>query len=122
MFENVPAGIREILIGRLELFLNYDRTNQYEKKYELISEYTRTVMSIKTKDEFVKLQQRQVANGEGWRLVSFDIASVVDVGLHNSTVFRVLHIGGTVKYFLGKRIKKKALILEARYEHDNCFF
>lgn len=121
-FESVPVLIREGLIKRLDLFLAYDLTNQYDKKYDLFSEYTRTVTSIKTKDEFVKFQQNRAANGKGWTLISFNISSVEDESLDDSPDFRIFHINGLVKYYQGKKIKKENLFLEARYENGDWYF
>jgi hypothetical protein len=126
--DSVPVLLREGLIRRLSLFLEYDRTNQYEKKYEMFSEYTKTVL-WKRKDDYVKFEQDKKAgalkkklNFNITKLISFDINSVEDLSIGDSPDFKCFHIKGTVSYRDGKKLKKKELLLEARFERGEWYF
>jgi hypothetical protein len=119
-FASVPAPIRERLIERLSLYLEYDRTNQQEKKYDLFSEYTKTV-SWKTKAEYIKFLQDQEAKGAKRTFVAFDISSVEDYSLDDSD-YRIFHIKGVVKFKRGSKLKKENLLLDARYENGEWYF
>jgi hypothetical protein len=119
-FASVPAPIRERLIERLSLYLEYDRINQQEKKYDLFSEYTKTV-SWKTIAEYIKFLQDQEAKGAKRTFVAFDISSVEDYSLDDSD-YRIFHIKGVAKFKRGSKLKKENLLLDARYENGEWYF
>lgn len=127
-FDDVPVPIRESLIKRLNLFLEYDRNDQYEKKYEMFSESTKTVL-WKQKDDYVKFERERKA-GAGKRnlsfnitkLISFDLKSVEDISINDSPDFRSFHIKGVVTYRDGKKNKKKDLLLAADFEKGDWYF
>lgn len=54
VFSAVPAPLRTRLVERLKLLIDYQRTQQWEKQYDLLSEL---VTQGKGKDEFVKLNR-----------------------------------------------------------------
>lgn len=126
-FDDVPAPIRESLIERLNLFLEYDRTGQYEKKYEMFSDYTKTVL-WKHKNDYVKFQQDRKAgvkksiNFNITKLISFDIKSVEDIYIDDSSDFRRFDIKGIVIYQDGKKKKKKELLLQTDFEKGDWYF
>jgi hypothetical protein len=54
LFASVPTQLRGRLVERLKLLVEYQRTRQWEKQYDLLSEL---VTQGKGKDEFVKLNR-----------------------------------------------------------------
>jgi hypothetical protein len=54
LFAPVPTQLRGRLVERLKLLVEYQRTQQWEKQYDLLSEL---VTQGKGKDEFVKLNR-----------------------------------------------------------------
>lgn len=126
-FDSVPVTIRESLIKRLNLFLEYDRTEQYGKKYEMFSDYTKTVL-WKRKEDYVKFEQDRKAgvsknlNFNITKLISFDVKSVEDISIDDSPDFRRFHIKGIVTYQDGKKNKKKELLLQADFEKGGWYF
>lgn len=127
-FDSVPVPIRENLIKRLNLFLEYERADQFEKKYDMFSEYTKTI-SWKRKEDYVKFEQdvkagvlKKKLNFNITKFISFDIRSVEDFSLDSSPDFRIFHLKGIVNYLDGKKVKKKALLLEARFEKGEWYF
>ena len=74
-FDDVPVPIRKSLIKRLNLFLEYDRNDRYGKKYEMFSEYTKTVL-WKHEDDYVKFEQERKA-GVGKTNLSFNITKLI---------------------------------------------
>jgi len=119
-FASVPAPIRERLIERLNLYLEYERAGQQEKLYDLFSEYYKTV-SWKTKAEYIKFLQNQEAKGAKRTFVAFDVSSVEDYSLDDSD-YRIFHIKGVVKFKRGDKLKKENLLLDARYENGDWYF
>jgi hypothetical protein len=119
-FASVPASIRERLVERLNLYLEYDRTNQQEKKYDLFSEAYKTV-SWKNKADYIKFLHDEEAKGTERTFVAFDISSVEDESLDDSD-YRIFHINGVIKFKRRGKLKKKNWFLDARYQNGEWYF
>ncbi len=119
-FASVPAQIRDRLIERLNLYLEYDRTNQQEKKYDLFSEAYKTV-SWKNKADYIKFLQAEEAKGKRRMFVAFDISSVEDESIDKSD-YRIFYINGVIKFKRGGKLKKKNRFLDARYQNGEWYF
>jgi hypothetical protein len=127
-FDSVPVPIRESLIERLNLFLEYERTDQYEKKYDMFSDYTKTVL-WKRKGDYVKFQQdrktgviKRNLTFNITKLISFNIKSVEDKSIDDTPDFRRFDIKGTVIYLDGKKNKKKDLLMQTTFEKGDWYF
>lgn len=122
-FASVPAPIRDRLIERLNLYIEFDRTNQYGKKFDLFSEAYRTG-TWKSKADYVKFSQDEEAKGIGRRLIAFNISSVESDSLNSlaESDDRIFRINGVVKFRQGNKLKKKKWFLQARYQNGEWYF
>ncbi|HLM62077.1 MAG TPA: hypothetical protein VK308_14820 [Pyrinomonadaceae bacterium] len=101
------------------MYIEYDRTNQPEKKYDLFSEAYKTVS--RKKADYIKFLQAEEAKGKRRMFVAFDISSVEDESLDDSD-YRIFHINGILKFKQSNKLKKKNRFLEARYQDGEWYF
>ena len=120
-FAPVPAAVRSRLIERLNQFLEYDRTGQYEKKFDLISKYYLSVLKW-TKADYAKLMQDRAALGKGEKIIDFKISSVGSFSLGDSLDQMIFNIYGREKFSRGKKTKSEKRLLDARYENGDWYF
>jgi hypothetical protein len=64
---DIPKDLRQPLLERLNLFVEYSQTRQYEKLYELyVPESTAKMFSAKNKQEFAKVMRSSETSGVDW--------------------------------------------------------
>ena len=77
VFKPIPAELRTTLISRLNLLLEYDRTNQSEKLFELLStDWLSRVGVPSDRDGYVAFKQKLTSKAGGYNLLSFRPTSV----------------------------------------------
>jgi hypothetical protein len=120
-FAPVPGQLRARLMTRLNLFLEFDRTAQYEKKYDLFSDYYLTTLKWK-KEDYVKNMQERAAQGKGEKLIDFKVSRVENFSLDDSLEHAIFNIYGRFKYLKGEKTKSEERLLDARYERGDWYF
>ena len=120
-FAPVPAAVRSRLIERLNQFLEYDRTGQNEKKFDLLSKYYLSVVKW-TKADYTKFMQDRAAQGKGEKIIDFKISSVENFSLGDSPDQMIFNIYGRAKFSRGKKTKSEKRLLDARYENGDWYF
>jgi hypothetical protein len=117
----VAAPLRGRLVERLNLYFEYDRTNQYEKKYDLFSEAYLSV-SWKSKSDYVNFKRERESQGLGETLIEFKITSIEYYSLNDSD-YPSIHIKGTSKFRRGNKVKKKkGRFIDARFQNGDWYF
>jgi hypothetical protein len=112
----VNAPLRGRLVERLNLYFEYDRTNQYEKKYDLFSEAYLSV-SWKSKSDYVNFRRERESQGSGETLIEFKITSIEYYSLIDSD-YSSIHIKGSSKFRIGNKVKKKKnRFIDARFQN-----
>ena len=120
-FSSVPTLARNRLIERLNLFLEYDRTGQYEKKFDLLSQYHLRILKW-SRSDYLKLMQEKEQQGKAEKLIDFKITSVEDRSLDNSGKYMIYSIYGNEKFLRGSKRKSEKRLIEARYENGEWYF
>ena len=120
-FATVPVATRSRLIERLNQFLEYDRAAEYEKKFDLFSDYYLMVLKWK-KGDYVKAMQERAAAGKGERIIDFKISSVENWSLDGSPDQMNFNIYGRAKFLRGKKTKSEKRLLDARYQNGDWYF
>jgi hypothetical protein len=120
-FAPVPGNVRARLMERLNQFLEDDRAAQYEKKYDLFSDYYLTTLKWK-KEDYVRNMQEREASGKGEKLVDFKISRVENFSLDDSLEHPIFKIYGRFKYLKGKKTRSEERLLDARYERGDWYF
>jgi hypothetical protein len=120
-FAPVPGNVRARLLERLNQFLEYDRTAQYEKKYDLFSDNFLTTLKWK-KEDYVKLMQEREAKGKSEKLLDFKVSRVEKLSLDDSLEHTTFKIYGRLKYLKGKKTKSEERLLDASYQNGDWYF
>lgn len=115
VFAPVPALLRTRLVERLKLLIEYQRTQQWEKQYDLLS-----VVATQgdSKEEHVKRLQRWYAEGLGDILIDFTPKSVT----YKSGAPFDAAIFGCAKLREKGRIVEFYASVEAYREQDEWYF
>ena len=72
VLQAIPEPVRPQFVERLALYVEYQRTQQYDKLYDLLSQSSiHMVFKDQTKEEFVKAYQTGDAKRTSTRLVKF---------------------------------------------------
>lgn len=115
VFAQVPAALRARLVERLKLLIEYQRAQQWEKQYDLLSVL---VTQGDSKEAHVKRLQRWYAKGLGDTLVDFTPKTV---SYGTGAPFDAV-IFGCVKLRQKKRIIELYASVEAYRENDDWYF
>lgn len=90
VFDVVPEPLRAQLIERLKLYVEYQRTRQYEKLYDLYSRTTiERVFKNQTRDEFVLAFQKGDAERISVRIMDFSPTSVEKTTKENADLYNI---------------------------------
>ncbi|MDQ3819698.1 MAG: hypothetical protein M3362_18765 [Acidobacteriota bacterium] len=120
-FSPVPGNVRNRLIERLNQFLEYDRTGQYEKKYDLLSDYHLKILKW-SKSDYLRVMQENEQKGKAERLIDFKVTSVENRSLDDSGRYMIYNIYGNEKFLRGGKRKVEKRLIEARYENGEWYF
>lgn len=71
VFDPVPVHLRARLDERLKLYAKYERSMNYEKLYELISEHTINNLNGITKDAYIEYRLKKAAHPANGILLNF---------------------------------------------------
>ena len=116
-FIPVPVNLRARLIERLTLLVDYQRSQQWEKQYDLLSVL---FTQGKGKEEFVKVSRDWYAQGLGTTLLDFTPKAVV---VHSGSVDHgEWTIYGCAKVREKKRTVKLYASVDAHRENGDWFF
>src|SRR6267142_6824442 len=122
-FRPVPAQLRERLVERFNLYVEYERTRQYEKLFDLLSqEYisnqhlTREgYLQSRLKDKLVEFKPRAVTKSPvGW-IVKRDVKYKIP----NVNVYQII---GIAKFQRGAEVVEEERHLEARLQDNDWYF
>jgi hypothetical protein len=123
-FSKVPVDLRDRLIERINLYFEYERTQQYDKLYELIS--SKAVSSPEPSDkpsreDFVSKYQYLNAMGSHFVPVKW---KVTEVGKHNGKNDHPVYIVwfDMKAQYGGRIVDKERIFLEAHFENGDWHF
>ncbi|HVG33269.1 MAG TPA: hypothetical protein VM911_09320 [Pyrinomonadaceae bacterium] len=119
-FEAVPEHLRARLIERLELYVEYERTSQYEKLYELLLDSIAVPLKL-DRDAYVAASKRTIAKGYRSVLLKFKAQWTLALSLNDDDVVRY-DIWGAAKVSDGKKIYEKEAAIEARWINGDWYF
>ena len=119
-FRPVPAQLRERLVERFNLYVEYERTRQYEKLFDLLSqEYisnqhlTREgYLQSRLLDKLVEFKPRAVTK-EPARVY------LKGVIIPNLNVYEII---GIAKFQRGAKVVEEERLLEARLQDNDWYF
>ena len=119
-FEAVPEHLRARLIERLELYVEYERTRQYDKLYDLLLESIAVPLKL-DREAYVAASEGTIAKGYRSVLLKFKPHSTLALSLNDEDVVRY-DIWGVAKVNDGKKIYEREAAIEARWINGDWYF
>ncbi|HEX8143896.1 MAG TPA: hypothetical protein VF553_14955 [Pyrinomonadaceae bacterium] len=116
----IPQHLRARLIERLKLYVEYERTKQYEKLYDLLWEYVVDPNSL-SRESYVKASKKTIAEGYRSVLLEFKPTGTIDLSVNEEGLIRY-DIWGTAKVNSEGEIYKKDAAIEARWINGEWYF
>ena len=122
VFDAVPEALRARLVERLDLYVQYQRTRDYEKLFDLYSQTTlEKVFHGQSKADFVKAYQSGDAHGSSSRLIEFVPAHTEKIAAEGAEELFVVY-GKARLCEGGKVIEKKRVAIEAQQQNGDWYF
>lgn len=116
----IPRNLRARLIERLNLYVQYERTKQYDRLYDLSLESVETPIRL-DREAYVDASEKGLAKGYRSVLLKFKPNWTVDLSREDEGIFRY-HISGIAKVnYLGKIYDRDAAI-EVRWTNGDWYF
>lgn len=121
VFAAIPQHLRASLVERLNLYVEYERTKQYERLYDLSLESVATPKRL-DREAFVKASKMGIAKGYRSVLLKFKPISIVDLSVENEGLVRY-HISGISKEMDHKgRVYERQTAIEVRWIGGDWYF
>ena len=122
-FRAVPAQLRERLVERFNLYVECERTRQYEKLFDLLSQdfisnqhLTREgYLQSRLKDKLVEFKLRAVTKSPVRWIVKRDVMDKIP----NVNVYEII---GIAKFQRGAKVVEEERHLEARLQDNDWYF
>ena len=119
-FEAVPEHLRARVIERLDLYVEYERTRQYEKLYDLLLESVAVPRTL-DRETYVEASKRTIAQGYRSVLLKFKPQWTLVLSLNDEDLMRY-DIWGTAKVDDGEKIYERDAAIEARWINGDWYF
>ena len=121
VFVPIPQHLRARLIERLNLYVEYERTQQYEKLYDLSLESVAAPITL-DREAFVEATKNGISKGYRSILLKFQPTGIIDLSVENENLVRY-HISGISKEMdqRGKSYEREAAI-EVRWMNGDWYF
>ena len=120
VFAVVPQHLRARLIERLSLYVEYERTQQYEKLYDLLSDYVVDPNSL-SREAYVDASKKTIGKGYRSILLEFKPTGILDLSIADEGVVRY-DIWGTAKVRDEGEVYEKDAAIEARWINGEWYF
>ena len=120
VFAAVPEHLRARLVERLNLYVEYERTKQYEKLYDLLWEYVVDPNSL-SREAYVNASRKTIAEGYRSVLLEFKPTGTIDLSVNDEGLIRY-DLWGTAKVNSEGEIYKKDAAIEARWINGEWYF
>src|SRR4051812_18322642 len=111
-FAAIPQHLRARLIERLNLYVEYERSRQYEKLYELLEESVADQPKI-SREEYVAASRKRIAEGYRDALLEFKPTDAIDLSLTDEDKVIGYSIGGKARFDDGGRISERDAAINA---------
>lgn len=121
VLEPIPEPLRPQLLERLDLYVEYQRTKQYDKLYDLMSRSTiHLVFKDQTKEEFVRAYQAGDAQRTSIRLIEFTPTAIQQMQGDGSDVY--VMYGAATMCQMGDLTKKRRVAVTTQLQDGKWYF
>jgi hypothetical protein len=126
VFAAIPENLRAKFVERLNLYVEYERTKQYEKLYDLLLESVATSNGLSrddglSRDEYVNVRKKAIAEKRQSILLKFKPISTLKISLDEKDT-DIYEIFGTGKVDDGKKIYEINAAIDARLINGEWYF
>ena len=120
VFAAIPENLRARLVERLNLYVEYERTKQYEKLYDLTLESVATANPL-SRNEYVNISKKAIAERHRSVLLKFKPTSTLNFALDDKDA-PIYQIFGTAKVDDGEEIYEINAAIDARLINGEWYF
>ncbi len=120
VFAAIPLHLRARLVERLNSYVEYERTKQYEKLYDLLFESVAKPSSL-SREEYVTVSKKTFAKGYRTNLLKFKPTSTSDFSPDNENKSSY-QIFGVAKVNNGEEIYEMNAAIIARRINEEWYF
>lgn len=120
--EVIPEPFRQQFVEKLGLYVEYQRTKQYDKLYDLFSPSTiHTVFNDQTREEFVRAYQKGDIERTSVRLLEFKPTAIQKMQSEDTSDEYVIW-GRAEMCQMGESIKKRRVAVVAQLQDGKWYF
>ncbi len=120
VFAAIPENLRIRLVERLNLYIEYERTKQFDKLYDLLRESVTDTKGL-NRDSYVNGTKKTIAEGYRSVLLKFKPISTLDITFADEVV-ATYQIFGTAKVRKGKNDYEITAGIDARWINEEWYF
>ena len=120
VFAAIPENLRAKFVERLNLYVEYERTKQYEKLYDLLLESVAT-SNVLSRDEYVNARKKAIAEKRQSILLKFKPISTLKISLDDKDT-DIYEVFGTGKVDDGEEIYEINAEIDARLINGEWYF
>jgi hypothetical protein len=117
---DIPQHLRATLIERLNSYVEYERTQRYEKLYDLLWEYV-VNPNDRSRSAYVDASKKTVAKGYRSILLEFKPTGTIDLSRNDEGIVSY-DIWGKAKVNSEGEIYEKDAAIEARWMNGEWYF
>jgi hypothetical protein len=121
VFAAIPENLRAKFVERLNLYVEYERTKQYEKLYDLLLESVAT-SDVLSRDEYVNARKKAIAEKRQSILLKFKPISTLKLSLDEKDTYIIYVVFGTGKVDDGEEIYEINAEIDARLINGEWYF
>ena len=111
-FQRVPGPLRDQLVVRFNLYIENERTRQYEKLWDLLSQGYIANQRL-TRENYLRYRSDDI-------LIEFKPKAVIKSPIREYV--NVFEIHGIAKFQRGHKVVMEDRLLEARWQGDDWYF
>lgn len=121
VFAPVPLQLRARLVERLNSYVEYERTQQYEKLYDLSLESVASPITV-DRDAYVEATKKGIIKGYRSILLKFKPTWIIDLSVKSENPVRY-HISGISKEKDNKgKVYERETAIEVRWIRGDWYF
>jgi hypothetical protein len=119
-FAAIPENLRTSLVERLNLYVEYERTKQYEKLYDLLLESVAATKGL-GRDAYIDASKKATAEKHRSVLLKFKPTTTIALYLNDKDGV-IYQIFGTAKVDDGEEVYEMNAAIDARLINEQWYF
>jgi hypothetical protein len=121
VFADIPQNLRARLIERLNLYVEYERSRQYEKLYSLLQESGNDQPKF-SREEYVAASRKRIAEGYRSMLLEFKPTAAINLSLNDDDKAIRYSIWGKARFDDGGKSSERDAAIHAYWINGDWYF